>query len=213
MDEREAIYGLFGSATRVDVLWAFMTHPDEWLGPRDLERIAGRSCGDVARVASQLWIAGLLEVRTLSTSDGAHSEKAKSPWKLVNRHPWVPAIRLLLENSIGTVYALRDGLKDIIGIEVAFVFGSYATSEQTRRSDVDIAIISFRDKRYFLEQVHELEKRTGKSIQFVQYTPERWIEDSAKYDTFAGKLLTKPKVFLVGDNEKLARIRSQQSVS
>jgi len=199
---------LFGSGTRVDVLWCFLQNPDEWLGSRDLERLTGRSQSDCRRNMGILYLVGLLEPKILRghASMEAPVSESRSSFRLNKRHPWIPALRMLLERSMGALSVLQEGLESLPGIDVAFVFGSFAVSEQEPESDLDVVIIGSQTTRTLARPISEIEKRIGREIQVMAYSAEAWRQKVELKSHFVYSLMFKPKIFLVGDNERLERI-------
>jgi len=62
--------------------------------------------------------------------------------------------------------SVKDELQQQFGIEEIALFGSYSRNEAQNDSDVDIAIISMREKNYFtlIEAMKYLENRLQKKV-------------------------------------------------
>ncbi len=200
---------LFGSGTRVDVLWTFMQHPDEWLGPREIQRMTGRPYEDVRRASIQLCTElGLLNFRVTGTSESQEKRRkaVHRPFRLNSRHPLIKPLRMLFEHSIGALKVLEDWLTELGGIEVAFIFGSFAVSEQRPESDIDLVIIGKHTLDSIIGAVSKVEKRTGRELQVFTYSPAEWFKKVKAGDHFPVSLMEATKIFLVGDNAKLEEI-------
>jgi predicted nucleotidyltransferase len=209
--ERE-IDWLFGSGTRVDVLWCYMRYPDEFLGSRDLERLTGRTQSDCRRNANLLYLTGLLKAKIIRGIGGVSHEQpvsaARKPYCLNKKHPWVPALRMLLERSVGSLQVLEEGLQNLTGIEVAFVFGSFAQAEQLSDSDLDLAVIGSQTLKTLAKPIAQIESRIGREIHVIVHSAETWRKKFDERNHFVHSLTFKPKVFMVGDDERLERITS-----
>lgn len=61
---------------------------------------------------------------------------------------------------------IKDELREKFGIEQIALFGSYARGEAKDESDIDIAVISMKEKNYFtlVSAMQYLEKRLHKKI-------------------------------------------------
>ena len=61
---------------------------------------------------------------------------------------------------------LKDELRQKFGIEEIALFGSYARDEAREESDVDIAVISMKEKNYFtlVSAMKYLEEKLHKSV-------------------------------------------------
>ena len=64
------------------------------------------------------------------------------------------------------LHSLKDELKQQFGIEEIALFGSYARGEAEEESDVDIAIISMKEKNYFtlISAMQYLEEKLHKKV-------------------------------------------------
>ena len=72
-------------------------------------------------------------------------------------------------------------------VEKAWVFGSYARGEQTRKSDVDVMVRFVKDARVSLLDyagiIVDLEKVLHKKVDFVEEGQlRRWAQESAEKD-------------------------------
>ena len=205
---KRSIDKLMGSGARVDLLWVYLVNPDRWFGTRELERLTGRALRDVQRNNEILAETGMIESGTprgieAPAVQSMESESSVRRHRLNQAHPWVPAVRMLLENSIGSLHLIRVELKKTDGIDVAFVFGSYATSEQTPESDIDLMIIGKHTLKTISGLISKLEKRTNREINAVTYSPEFWAKSFRDRNHFVMSLMESPKVFLVGDQARL----------
>jgi predicted nucleotidyltransferase len=210
---------LFGSGTRVDLLWEYLWRPDQWLKPRDLARLTGRSLSDAMRNNLILSKLGLIEPYACGGGScapenfvrifKAHEEEMRifrDSYRLNKNHPWIPALRMLLERSIGSLKILSEAIAKIPDIEIAFVFGSFATSEQRPDSDIDLMVIGKHDMATLAEPISEVEKRTGREINYIAYSPDDWRTKFESRNYFVMSLIDSPKIFLIGDSKSLERI-------
>jgi predicted nucleotidyltransferase len=203
-NERE-IDWLFGSGTRVDVLWAFLQNPDEWLGSRDLEKLTGKSQSDCRRNMIILYSIGLIEPRMVRSETELPSARRR-PYRLRNRHPWIPTLRMLLETSIGSLSILSEAIKKLPDIDIAFIYGSFATSEQRPDSDIDLMVIGKHSLMTLAEPMSVVEKRIGREINYIANSPEDWQNKFKERNHFVASLMAAPKIFIVGDADKLEKI-------
>jgi len=213
---------LFGSAARVDVIFIFLMNPDRFLTHADIVNLTGRSYTGVDAALNDLeYKLGLIKSGKFHSGnlDGsyflANPERAMleierdserhgvTKYLLNTSHPWIPALRLLLENSIGTLHALREEIFRLPSIDIAFVYGSFARNEQGPESDVDVIFIGHQTRRTLSSHIGRIEKRLGRQIDFRTYAPDEWRKQYDVQDHFVRSLMSAPKLFIVGDNEKL----------
>jgi predicted nucleotidyltransferase len=209
---------LFGSGARVDILLAYLQHSDKWLGPRELQFITGRSLSDIRRNNEILSKIGLINIYDVGENRtprnipeetnhvGKEHRMFRNHYILNNEHPWIPALRMLLERSIGSLNILQKTLSRLNGVEVAFVFGSYATSEQSPESDIDLMVIGDQTLMTLVEPISEVEKKVGREVSIVAYTPDEWRKAFEERSHFVVSMMEAPKTFLVGNQLKLDKI-------
>ena len=197
---------LLGSGVRSDVLRAFFRYPGAQLGSRELQRITDRSLSEIQRNLGLLEKIGLLERFDFESMEGGTQWVAESDFLLNKSHPWVAPLQMLIERSIGGLSVLAPVIEGLPDIDIAFVFGSYATSEQGPYSDIDLMVIGKQTLMTLAEPISEVEKRIGREIQIIAYSPEEWRSKFESQSHFVVSLMNSPKFFLVGDQPKLERI-------
>jgi len=188
---------LFGSGVRVDVLWCLMNF-DLGLDQNEIVHTTGRSIKDVQRALKILSGLGLI-TKSLTPQN-------RTRYYLAVDNPWLIPLRTLLECAIGGLDILKDNLREIPGISVAFVFGSFATSDQTPTSDIDLMVIGEFDEDGLLKIISGLEKKIGREIQLINNTPSEWYNAVQERKHFITSLMESPKIFLKGSKDDLDRI-------
>jgi predicted nucleotidyltransferase len=223
--DRRQIDLLFGSGARVDVLWCLMLNPTIGLEQSEIMHLTERSLKDVQRALSILQELDLVvKVTGLSGEQGvmpsAYLHKFNSPewveehnkgqWRtryhLVENNPWIPPLRMLFECAIGGLDLIKRSLRGIPNIFIAFVFGSFATSEQNSESDIDLMVIGNHDSRCLGDKIISLEKRIGREIQLITYTPGEWRKAFQDRSHFVVSLMEAPKIYLMADAVELQKI-------
>jgi predicted nucleotidyltransferase len=230
--QRSDIASLFGSETRAIVIWTLLNHPDQGLTQADVARVTSKDPKDVQRALDTLeQIELVLKFITFGGTISPYTKGRFDPEEAVRQaidvqirtsggtrryrlnmdHPWVPGLRIILESSsLGAIHLLQKEL-EAFPVEkrkphVAFVFGSFAIGEQTPESDIDLVVIGWHDRTVMAEMMDLLEHRTARQINYIEYTREEWKGALEEDLDFARSIMAKPKVFLIGDNERLERI-------
>ncbi|HDS30908.1 MAG TPA: nucleotidyltransferase domain-containing protein [Firmicutes bacterium] len=224
---------LFGSETRAFVIWVLLNHPDHGFTQAEISRLTGKDSKDVKRAIDILiqldlitMVKGLSGVISPYTSDGRFDPEGafeehinreiqtsgfSKRYYLNENHPWIPGLKIIFNNSyLGVIHLLQAELKafpvEKIKPDVAFVYGSYVIGEETVQSDIDMIVVGCHDRETLAEIVDNLEQRIDRSINYVEYTCEEWAQALKEEVDFARSIMTKPKIFLLGDNEKLEKI-------
>lgn len=203
---RRAIDRLFGSGSRIDVLWTMMKHAGHGLLLPEIIDLSGRSSKDVKRALEILASMGLVERYTIDSK--ATGTRHAARYALSKDHPLAGPLRKILECSLpqGSIYRLREALKEIPGIDVAFVFGSFAESTQQTGSDIDVMIVGRQDRNAIDAKIPDLERAIGREVQAISYTPGEWRKAYEKRDHFVVSMMETEKIFIFGNAGVLERI-------
>jgi predicted nucleotidyltransferase len=89
------------------------------------------------------------------------------------------------------------------GIEVAFIYGSFAKHEGGAKSDVDLFIIGKPDDSKLLREIGKLEDVLKREINYSVFRRDEFKLKTKEKDSFIMDLLKNPKIFLIGDSNDL----------
>ena len=95
-------------------------------------------------------------------------------------------------------------------IDVAIVFGSIARGGERRESDVDILVvgtISFAD---VVTAIGKTQEKLGREVNPVVYPPDEFRRKLAAGHHFLSSVLRADKLFLIGDEDELARLAEKR---
>ena len=177
--------------------WLF-THPDERYFVRQLTSLLKEDSTNVSRELARLEKTGIL----VSTKEG------KQKYYQANRKsPVYDELHGLVVKTVGVVDVLRSALAPATErIKVAFVFGSIASGNEDKASDIDMIIIgeiSFGDVSALL---HEAEEQLGREINQVVYSQQEFNTRVAQQQNFVTNVLNNEKIFIIGDEYELKRL-------
>lgn len=120
--------------------------------------------------------------------------------------PVFSELRGLMVKTAGLADVLADALEPIAPrLRVAFVYGSIASGSEQADSDIDLMIVgnvSPLDLAVPLRRVRDL---LGRDINPRVYTPAEFVKKRARRDHFLTRVLEKPKLFVLGNNDDLER--------
>lgn len=152
---------VFGrSGLRRDLLALFFAQPGLKAHGRELARRIGRGVSATARELDRLELAGVLRSESVGRS---------RVYELDARSPLVGDLRPLVQRTVGVEALLREAFTGERGVEEAFVYGSYGTSRETPRSDIDVLVIGRPSDRMW-EGVADAERKLGREINVKHYT-------------------------------------------
>jgi len=177
--------------------WLF-THPDERYFVRQLTSLLREDSTNVSRELMRLEKTGIL----VSAKEG------KQKYYQANRKsPIYDELHGLIVKTTGVVDVLRSALSPSAGrIKVAFIFGSIASGNEDKASDIDVMVvgaISFGDVVSLLSSAEE---KLGREINSVVYPIAEFKQKVRDDHHFVKTVLDSEKIFLIGDEGELARL-------
>jgi predicted nucleotidyltransferase len=119
--------------------------------------------------------------------------------------PIYPELRGLILKTVGLADILKMALIPIVDkIELSFVFGSLAKSQDVLESDVDLLVISdeldYSDLYTTLEQASDA---LGRVINPTLYSRDDFQVRRERDNSFIVRILQQPKIWLIGSDERL----------
>jgi len=195
---------LLGSKLRAKVLGWLFSHPDERYFVRQLTSLVKEDSTNVSRELIRLEKTGIL----ISTTEG------KQKYYQANQEsPLFNELHGLIVKTAGVADVLRSALAlKQEQIKLAFIFGSIASGNERRRSDIDVMVVG---KISFEEAVSLLspaEEKLSREVNPVVY-PVAEFKNKVKEDHhFVKTVLEDEKIFLIGDEGELAKLAGKRTV-
>jgi len=113
----------------------------------------------------------------------------------------------IFRKTMGMASLLRNALSGLAGkIEVAFVFGSMASGQQKAGSDIDICVLGEVSLLEVVKALSSAQETLRREINPVVMTVKKFSEQSVKQDRFVTRVLSEPKVFVMGHEDELAKL-------
>jgi predicted nucleotidyltransferase len=120
--------------------------------------------------------------------------------------PLFPDLRGLLLKTAGLIDVLAEALKPVASkLAAAFVYGSLASGDEQSDSDVDLMIVGtlrLADLALSLRRARDLLSR---EINPTTYTLAEFNKKRAAKDHFLTNVLSKPKLFILGNENELGQ--------
>jgi len=161
---------------------------------RELERLLDEPVGNIRRELIRWSKAGLFLREKVGNL---------TYYSLNTSFPLYEELKAIVSKTIGIEHILKEGLKAIESIRVAIIYGSVASGEDTGNSDIDILLIGNPDMDELVNNVQEMEKKLGREINYVLYTPEEFKRKKEAQNTFIIDVLRNSKVFIIGEEHDL----------
>lgn len=180
--------------TRQAILRELVAAEGERVHLRELERRTGLNVKGVKRVLGELYSAGIVN---------AERSGNRIYYSINKRCPIYPELRLLVIKTVGLAGQLRDALALLVDkIDLAYIFGSFATGEEVAESDVDLMVvgeITLRDLSGALAQVvTELSREINPTV----YSFQEYEQRLADRGSFVAQVDAGPKIMLIGTSSE-----------
>jgi predicted nucleotidyltransferase len=178
------------------VLGLIFAHPDRSFYTSEIIRMVDSGTGAVERELSRLERSGLVTVERIGNQKH-HRANREAP------------IFDELHGLVLKTVALKEPLKTALEpyadkIEAAFVYGSVAKGTDNAQSDIDLIVIgeglNYSDLYIALQDV---EGRVRRKIHPMFLTSDEWRRRSSQDGSFAKKLGSHPKLFVLGSERNL----------
>ena len=185
---------IFKSKTRKELFRLYFTNPEQEYYLRELERILRTPVSMIRKELTRLEEDGLFLSR----------KRGNLMYYLLDQsYPLFEELKSIVFKTIGIQGSIRKILGRMKGVEVAFIYGSFAKYEETGRSDIDLLIIGKIDESRLLREINKLEKVLKREINYSIFQRDEFKHKTKEGDPFIADLLKNPKIFLVGGGNDL----------
>jgi uncharacterized protein len=192
-----AAEALFGKV-RLGVLSLLYSHPDESFHMRAVARHVSSGQGATQRELRGLTRAGILR----------RWRQGRQVYYQANRQSPIfgDLYHLLIRTSaVGDV--LRSALADLRDrISAAFVYGSMAKGTAKADSDVDVMVVGEIELSDLVTALAPVEQVLQREVNPSVYAPAEFRARLADSSHFLTSIMREPKVFIIGDEDELARL-------
>ena len=183
---------------RGKILAATLTRPEKSWYLSELSTFLHTRPSSLQREVDALSKAGILE----QTRDGRRvylKPNALSPVFI--------DLKNLIAKTAGLVPVLKSALEELgDGIQVAFLYGSMARSEEVSESDVDLMVIGTVSLSEMVPALRRAEAILGRSVNPTVYSLEEFGRKARAHDHFLSTVLGGAKQFVKGNERELEEI-------
>ncbi len=191
MKNFEIINRLFTSKVRTKLLDIFLSSPEARYYIRELERKIKEEAKNISRELQNLEAIGLL------SSEKQGNQKIYT----VNKDFFLYSeLKGLIYKTTGVFGILKNAMVKLEGVETAFVYGSYATGNETQSSDVDLIVVGKLDLAALNEVINELEDTLKREINYICFDREEFEERKKKKDAFLCEVMSN-KIMVLKDSK------------
>ena len=184
----ESLY-ISKSRIRRELLALFYTNPSQTYYLRELSRLLECSVGSLRRE--------LLKFQ----EDGLFLTERRGNlvfYSLNTSHPLYGEMKGIVAKTVGVVGSLKQALKSVPCVQVAFIYGSFASNRENPTSDIDVFIIGDGSLMELSKVLRGVQKRLMREINPTLYARDEYLKRKAEGGGFIEDILTKPKIMLIG---------------
>jgi len=191
MPEKYSIADALFTTTQQRVLSVLFGQVNKSFYLNEIVRSAGIGTSGVQRELAKLEGSGLATVERV----GSQKHYQANP-----DSPVFDEVRAIVEKTIGLRQPVLDGLSSLTpGIDLAFIYGSVASSADRADSDIDLMVVSDEvalDELY--AALREPERKLGRQISLTLYNRKEFESRLDRKGGFLAKVLALPVVELIG---------------
>ena len=181
------------SRVRAEIFRLLFGLEEKELHLREMERRTDLSLGTIRQDLQKLVMLDLVKGRR----DGN-----RLYYRANTEHPLYAVIRQLVLKTAGLLEVLKSVL-DREGVELAFIFGSVASSKERAASDVDLMVIGSIGLRVLSSWLAGTSEQICREINPHTMSAEEFRRRKQKGDHFLSNVLESPKLFIIGSENDL----------
>ena len=126
------------------------------------------------------------------------------------QNPLYESLRQILMKTEGFADVLAAALRTDDKVELAFVFGSMAAGTARSESDVDLLVVGDAGLEEVARRLRGAVTQLGREINPVVWSRSEWERRLATKDHFLDRILSAPRVIIIGDERVLEAMGGQR---
>lgn len=184
--------------TRQGILAATLVQPEKAWYVSELARRLGVPSSSLQRELQDLSDTGILKT---------HRQGRMVYYQANMDSPLFSDLRGLLLKTAGFADILMDVLKPLASkLQIAFVYGSIASGSEQSDSDIDLMVVGTVSPVEMAQPLRHAHELLGRAINPTIYTPSEFDKKLKAKDHFLKRVLDKPKLFVIGNQNELGKI-------
>jgi predicted nucleotidyltransferase len=183
---------LFGSRIRARILGWLFTRSDEAFFVRQLETLLHEDAANLSRELNRLAELGILEVEKRGN---------QKYFKANERSAVFRELKGLVLRTVGVAGQVEDALESIEGVELAFIFGSFAKGEEHAGSDVDLMVVGDVPLEWLERRISKVERDLSREITYSLFDRKELKRRIESRDQFIANVFSGPRIMIVGSEE------------
>ena len=121
--------------------------------------------------------------------------------------PIYKELAAIFRKTIGLRTILQDAFSGLAGkIDIALVFGSMASGNQSPSSDVDVLVLGDLPLLDVVKALSPVQAELRRELNPVVMAVDRFVAQLHKQDRFTKRVLEEPKLFVIGDEDEFGKL-------
>ncbi len=116
---------------------------------------------------------------------------------LAKDSPVLEHYRQIFFKTYGIERKLKDILRDIKGVEEAYIFGSYVADKMDSSSDIDVLVIGSHSVLELQRFIVKLQKDTGREINVTNLSSKEFLAKKRAKDPFISRIFNQKLIKLI----------------
>ena len=183
-------FQLTKSRLRQKILSYYFTNPTNQLYVRQLASILSEDPGNISKELCKLENEGVFIAETKGNQKHFYLNKS---------YPLYSELKSILFKTVGVEGLLKGIIGKAKGVQLSFIYGSYAANKENASSDIDLLIVGNPNEDELLERIESAEQALGREINYNIYPVQEFKEKRKRKDNFIENILKRPKIMLKGD--------------
>ncbi|MFW5883056.1 MAG: nucleotidyltransferase domain-containing protein [Verrucomicrobiota bacterium] len=180
---------------RADLLGLLFIDAEKSLHLRELARLTGLAVGTIQREVAKLREADLFVERRAGNRLYFQANTA---------HPIFPDLQGIALKTSGIRPRLADALAGLEGIEVAFVYGSFAEGTANAESDIDLFVIGSVGLRQLSPRLRGVADAMNREINPSVLSAASYRKKLSEADAYIRNVTMGKKLWIIGTEDELA---------
>jgi len=187
----------FGSRTRVILLSKILMNPDKSFHIRELTRELKIPYGMLYKEEKNLVSLGILK----------EDKKGKVTLVSANKElPYFVELKNLIIKTVGLSDLIKSAISKLERVKYALIYGSFASGEESERSDIDLLIIGNLNEEEVLNTISQTEKEVGREINYILWNEEELTKRVKSGHHLLTEIASKPLIMIIGEEDEFRSI-------
>jgi len=182
------------SSTRAELLSLFFNNPDSKFYLREIARHISKDAAGIKRELDTLVKIGLLAREQRGVQKYYYADK---------NSPVFSEMKGLIFKTTGIQGSIKATLSRLKGVQLAFIYGSYAKGSEKEDSNINIMVIGQVNITELNDMVMTLEEKLKREIDYLVFDEQEYRKRKDAKDPFIREIVKGKKIFLVGREDGL----------